>query len=121
MSDLLKQIPNLDKLDGLNTQFSDETLAKSYTTLAERKASSNKIVPSLEEAIRLSEQKETQLHNEPKPSPDAITFREYIGQLEARAKTDESAAERLAQINEMIQSPKALTREEKQAKKLKKS
>lgn len=54
MSDLLKQIPNLDKLDGLNTQFSDETLAKSYTTLAERKASSNKIVPSLEEAIRLS-------------------------------------------------------------------
>lgn len=54
MSDLLEQIPNLDKLDGLNTQFSDETLAKSYTTLAERKASSNKIVPSLEEAIRLS-------------------------------------------------------------------
>ena len=54
MSDLLKQIPNLDKLDGLNTQFSDETLAKSYTTLTERKASSNKIVPSLEEAIRLS-------------------------------------------------------------------
>lgn len=70
-----------------------------------------------EEAIRLSEQKETQLHNEPKPSPDAITFREYIGQLEARAKTDESAAERLAQINAMMQSPKALTREEKQAKK----
>ena len=70
-----------------------------------------------EEAIRFSEQKETQLHNEPKPSPDAITFREYIGQLEARAKTDESAAERLAQINEMTQSPKALTREEKQAKK----
>ena len=54
MSDLLEQIPNLDMLDGLNTQFSDETLAKSYTTLAERKASSNKIVPSLEEAIRLS-------------------------------------------------------------------
>lgn len=54
MRDLLKQIPHLDQLGGVNVQFSDETLAKSYTTLAERKASSNKIVPSLEEAVRLS-------------------------------------------------------------------
>ncbi len=54
MRDLLKEIPHLNELDGLDAQFSDEQLEKSYTTLAERKASYNKIVPSLEEAIRLS-------------------------------------------------------------------
>lgn len=54
MIDLLNKIPHLEELSSLNNQFTDENLGKSYSTLAERKASYSKIVPSLEEAIRLT-------------------------------------------------------------------
>ena len=49
--------PSISCLEGLGLpggQFSDENLGKSYSTLAERKASYSKIIPSLEDAVRLS-------------------------------------------------------------------
>lgn len=49
--------PSISCLEGLGLpggQFSDENLGKSYSTLAERKASYSKIIPSLEEAVTLS-------------------------------------------------------------------
>lgn len=55
-----------------------------------------------EEAMRLSDQKETQELNEYTPSPDAITFKEYVEQLTEAAKTDEKAADRLAELQDII-------------------
>lgn len=55
-----------------------------------------------EEAMRLSDQKETQELNEYTPSPDAITFQEYVEQLTEAAKTDEKAADRLAELQDII-------------------
>ena len=54
MSDLLEQIPFREELQDLQENFQDAQMDKSYTTIRERKESCNKIVPSLEEAIRLS-------------------------------------------------------------------
>ena len=54
MSDLLNQIPFREELQDLQEEFQDAQLNKSYTTIQERKNSCNKIVPSLEEAIRRS-------------------------------------------------------------------
>ena len=54
MSELLKQIPHLEELQALQEEFQDAQMDKSYTTIQERKNSCNKIVPSLEEAIRRS-------------------------------------------------------------------
>ena len=54
MSELLKQIPHLEELQDLQEEFQDAQMDKSYTTIQERKNSCNKIVPSLEEAIRRS-------------------------------------------------------------------
>lgn len=54
MNELLEKIPRLAELGSLNSQFSDENLGKSYSTLADRKTGYSKIVPSLEEAIRRS-------------------------------------------------------------------
>lgn len=55
-----------------------------------------------EEAMRLSDQKEAQELNEYTPSPDAITFKEYVEQLTEAAKTDEKAADRLAELQDII-------------------
>lgn len=55
-----------------------------------------------EEVMRLSDQKETQELNEYTPSPDAITFKEYVEQLTEAAKTDEKAADRLAELQDII-------------------
>ena len=54
MGELLRQISHLEELQGLQEEFQDARMEKSYSTIQERKASSSKIVPSLEEAIRLS-------------------------------------------------------------------
>lgn len=54
MSDLLNQIPYREELQDLQEEFQDAQMDKSYTTIQERKNSCNKIVPSLEEAIRRS-------------------------------------------------------------------
>ena len=42
-----RYIPHLEELGALGGPFSDENLGKSYSTLAERKESYSKIVPSL--------------------------------------------------------------------------
>lgn len=47
-------IPHLDEIPSLHDFYSDENAVKSTTTLSEREKSDNKIVGSLEEAIRLS-------------------------------------------------------------------
>ena len=50
----LEQIPHLDELGHLDRVFHPEDILKNSRTLREREKLNNKIVPSLEEAIRLS-------------------------------------------------------------------
>ena len=50
----LEQIPHLDELGHLDRVFHPEDTLKNSRTLREREKLNNKIVPSLEEAIRLS-------------------------------------------------------------------
>lgn len=54
-----------------------------------------------EEAIRASDQKESQQANQISDSPEAVSFREYIAALEQRAATDKEAAAKLADIRAM--------------------
>lgn len=56
-----------------------------------------------EEAIGISEQDATQLVNEIKPSDGAMSFEEYLANLEVRAKTDSNAAERLKEYQQKAQ------------------
>ncbi len=53
------------------------------------------------EAMRISEQRESQEANELKENPGAVTFREYMAALEEKARTDKDAAKRLKEINEL--------------------
>ena len=53
------------------------------------------------EAMRISEQRESQEVNEHKENPGAVTFREYMAALEEKARTDKDAAKRLKEINEL--------------------
>lgn len=67
-----------------------------------------------EEAIRISEQEETQQRNNIQPSPGAMTYREWLDNLEERALTDQEAATLLAQIkNPPPQRLTLLTREDR--------
>ncbi|HBC25885.1 MAG TPA: citrate lyase subunit alpha [Ruminococcaceae bacterium] len=50
----LNGIPHLEEIGSIDRLFDAEKVEKDYKSLAERQASDNKIVPSLEEAIRLS-------------------------------------------------------------------
>ena len=51
---VLEAIPCLKELESIQTVFDGDKLKKNSRTLAEREKLHNKIVPSLEEAIRLS-------------------------------------------------------------------
>ncbi|MDR1930100.1 MAG: citrate lyase subunit alpha [Treponema sp.] len=50
----MKNIPGIDEIQALHGSFAAEALQKDYSTLAEREKKHNKIVPSLEEAVRAS-------------------------------------------------------------------
>lgn len=60
-----------------------------------------------EEAMRISDQRESQAINTPTECPDAVSFDAYISDLRERAKTDEEAAALLKEIE--IPSPTRLT------------
>ncbi|MDR2483991.1 MAG: hypothetical protein LBD55_01185 [Treponema sp.] len=53
MKDELKYIKGLQDIKAMNGVFEAGKLQKDYSTLAQREVSHNKIVPSLEEAVRL--------------------------------------------------------------------
>lgn len=69
-----------------------------------------------EEAMRISEQKETQELNESRDRPDAIGFEAYLANLKERAKTDPDAAALLKEIDAQPQIGVALSREERAQK-----
>jgi citrate lyase subunit alpha/citrate CoA-transferase len=48
------QIPKIEDLQSLKYMFNIDTVVKNYKTLSQREAMNNKVVPNLEEAIRLS-------------------------------------------------------------------
>ncbi len=50
----LNEIPHLEEIGSIGDVFDAARIRKNYKTLAERQATDNKIVPSLEEAVRLS-------------------------------------------------------------------
>lgn len=67
-----------------------------------------------EEAVRSSEQKESQERNDARPSPGAMSYREWLDDLEERALTDQEAATLLEQIkNPPPRRFTLLTREER--------
>lgn len=70
-----------------------------------------------EEAMRISDQEAAQLMNEIKEAPNAISFEQYLINLEKRAKTDKKAAERLADIKSMQAQKSKLVSAEEKAKK----
>lgn len=70
-----------------------------------------------EEAMRISDQEAAQLMNEIKEAPNAISFEQYLINLEKRAKTDKKAAERLADIKSMQAQKSMLLSAEEKAKK----
>lgn len=59
-----------------------------------------------EEAIRISEQRDTQQVNETADCPEAVSFEDYVADLRNRALKDEKAAEALKEIDNP--SPKRL-------------
>lgn len=69
-----------------------------------------------EEAMRLSDQEATERMNRQVDNPDGISFAEYVAKLEQRSATDESAAKRLADIQAIMQTPNATSKEEQQQK-----
>ena len=69
-----------------------------------------------EEAMRISEQEDTQRLNQNAETPGTVSFRQYVADLEARSATDEDAARKLAEIKELSQRPRLPSDEERQAK-----
>lgn len=59
-----------------------------------------------EEAMRISEQRETQQENKIMDCPEAVSFEDYVADLRSRAEKDENAAELLKEIENP--SPKKL-------------
>lgn len=70
-----------------------------------------------EEAMRISDQEATQRINEIKEPPGAISFEQYLANLEKQAKTDKKAAEQLADIKAMRAKKVKLLSAEEKAKK----
>lgn len=67
-----------------------------------------------EEAMRISEQQESQKLNKPDAQMGSMTFKEYVDDLERRAHTDPEAARTLAEIrNPQPAKPSLLSREER--------
>lgn len=60
-----------------------------------------------EEAMRISDQEASLLHNQVREEPDAVSYEEYLADLRVRAKTDKKAAEILHDIENP--SPQKLT------------
>lgn len=52
-----------------------------------------------EEAVRISEQKDSERLNSTKEQPDAVSFSDYVASLRERAKSDPHAAELLEEID----------------------
>ena len=70
-----------------------------------------------EEAMRISDQRETQETNEVKDNPDAVSYESYLANLHERAKTDAAAATLLAEIkNPPTTKLTFLSREEREEK-----
>lgn len=70
-----------------------------------------------EEAMRISDQRESQEQNEPKECPDAVSYQTYLDKLRERAKTDTEAADILDSIdNPPPQRLTLLTNEERERK-----
>lgn len=70
-----------------------------------------------EEAIRISEQEDLQRQNETKVSEDAVTFEQFISNLEQEAETDTEAAEMLKKAKEFQKHRhQYLTKDEKAQK-----
>lgn len=69
-----------------------------------------------EEAIRASDQKETQRANEVKESPDAVSFEEYMNGLRQQAANDPAAAKKIAGIENMKKQTAALQSAEEKDK-----
>lgn len=70
-----------------------------------------------EEAIRASDQKETQQNNQPTETPDAVGYDDYIKRLRHRAKTDSSAAKLLNEIDKPTTQRLTLLTNETQSQK----
>lgn len=64
----------------------------------------------LEEAIRSSEQHESEQINNVTPSAGAVTYQQWVEQLRGRAPTDKSAAEMLKMIGETPHTPEDIAR-----------
>lgn len=70
-----------------------------------------------EEAVRISEQEDLQRQNETSVSADAVSFEQFLLDLEEKAKTDPEAAKLLKKAKEMQRRRhQYLTREEKAQK-----
>lgn len=69
-----------------------------------------------EEAIRISEQEETQQRNNILPSPGAMSYREWLDNLEERALTDQEAATMLEQFKNPPSQRLTMLSDEERAK-----
>lgn len=67
-----------------------------------------------EEAMRISDQEGAQARNEVRTSPGAVGFEEYLSGLKKRAKTDESAAALLHEIESDAESQPPLSQEQRE-------
>lgn len=70
-----------------------------------------------EEAMRISENEESRLRNNIQPSPGAMTYREWLDDLEERALTDQKAATMLEQIKKPHPQRLTLLSDEERAQK----